>query len=241
MDDLANKTAVITGGGSGVGRAIALALAEQKVNICLIGRRLKLLDIVAADARRFGVGASCFSADLADDAAILDVLAKLTANTETVDILIHSAAYIERAGIDSAPAELLDQHYSVNLRAPYILTRALLPTLRSYKGDIVFVNSSGGIMAKPLFAPYDSTKHALKGLADSLRGEVNADGVRVLSIYLGRTASEMQARLHAEQGTTYQPHLLLQPEAIAAAVLCALRLPRTAEITDLHIRPAIKS
>lgn len=241
MDPLANKTAVITGGGSGVGKAIALALAAEKVNICLIGRRLNLLENVAAEARCLGGKASCFSADVADDSALGDVAGKLASGTNQVDILIHCAAHIERAGIESAPPEILDRHYRVNLRAPYALTRALLPALRSRKGDIVFVNSSGGITAKPLFAPYDSTKHALKGLADSLRGEVNPDGVRVLSIFLGRTASEMQAKLYAEQGLPYQPNLLIQPEDIAAAVLCSLRLPRTAEITDLHIRPAIKS
>lgn len=241
MDDFLKKTAIITGGGSGVGRAIALALAAQKVNICLIGRRLKMLEIVGAEAQRFGGRASCFSGDLTSDWELLDVIGRLTADTDGADILVHSAGIIERACVDSAPPESLDRHYRVNVRAPYALTRALLPMLRSRKGDIVFINSSSGITAKPLFASYCATKHALKGMADSLRGEVSSDGVRVLSVYLGRTASEMQARLHAEEGAPYRPDLLLQPEDIASVVLGALRLPRTAEVTDIHIRPAIKS
>ena len=86
------------------------------------------------------------------------------------------------------------------------MTGALLPMLRSHKGDVVFINSSSGTTAKSFFVSYDATKHALKALADSLRGEVNSDGVRVLSVYLGRTAGEM---LHAEEGAPYRPHLLL--------------------------------
>jgi NAD(P)-dependent dehydrogenase (short-subunit alcohol dehydrogenase family) len=239
MDVLSKKTAVITGGGSGVGKAIALALAAQKVNTCLIGRRLKLLESVAAEARRIGARASCFSVDLASESELLDVIGKLT--TDAVDILVHSAAIVECAGVDSAPPESLDRHYRVNVRAPYVLTRALLPMLRSRKGDIVFINSSLGIAAKPRFVSYGSTKHALKGMADSLRDEINADGVRVLSIYLGRTAGDMQAKLHAEEGKPYRPDLLLQPEDVASVVLGVLRLPRTAEVTDINIRPAIKS
>lgn len=241
MDDFSNQTAVITGGGSGVGKAIALTLAAQRVTICLIGRRLKTLEFVAAEARSFGGRAYCFSADLACDSELLDVVSRLMADVGQVDILVHSAGVIERASIDRAPPEILDRHFRVNVRAPYALTRALLPMLRSRKGDIVFINSSSGITAKPLFASYGSTKHALKGMADSLRGEINSDGVRVISVYLGRTAGDMQARLHVEEGAPYRPDLLLQPEDIASMVLGALRLPRTAEVTDIHIRPAIKS
>ncbi len=108
-------------------------------------------------------------------------------------------------------------------------------------GEVVFINSSSGIVAKPMSAQYDSTKHALKAIADSLRGEVNAHHVRVLSVYLGRTASEMLERIHRMEGKPYRPELLLQPEDIASVMLNALSLPRTAEVTDVHIRPMLKT
>jgi NADP-dependent 3-hydroxy acid dehydrogenase YdfG len=95
-------------------------------------------------------------------------------------------------------------------------------------------------MAKPQFAQYDSTKHALRALADSLRAELNSEGIRALSVYLGRAATEMQARLHEEDRKAYRPELLLQPD-VASIVLTALSLPRTAELTDIHIRPLIKT
>jgi NADP-dependent 3-hydroxy acid dehydrogenase YdfG len=88
--------------------------------------------------------------------------------------------------------------------------------------------------------PYAATKHALKAFADSFREEVNAEGLRVLSVYLGRTASPMQARIHALEGKAYHPEYLLQPSDVAAVVLNALCLPRTAEVTDISLRPLRK-
>jgi len=90
-------------------------------------------------------------------------------------------------------------------------------------------------------AQYDSTKHALKAIADSLRAEINVHGVRALSVYLGRTASEMQERICQMERKTYRPELLLQPADVASVIVNALSLPRTAEVTDISIRPMIKS
>jgi NAD(P)-dependent dehydrogenase (short-subunit alcohol dehydrogenase family) len=133
-----------------------------------------------------------------------------------------------------------DGQYRTNVRAPYVLTQALLPMLRSRQGQIVFINSSVGLNARAGVGQYAATKHALKALADSLREEVNAASVRVLSVFLGRTASPMQAGIHAAEGKAYHPERLLQPQDVAAVVLNALSLPRTAEVTDISIRPFMK-
>jgi NADP-dependent 3-hydroxy acid dehydrogenase YdfG len=85
-----------------------------------------------------------------------------------------------------------------------------------------------------------TTQHALKALADSLREEVNAEGLRVLSVFLGRTATPMRMAIHRMENRTYHPESLLQPEDVAAVVMIALSLPRTAEVTDIHIRPLSK-
>ena len=157
-----------------------------------------------------------------------------------VDILIQNAAMYARGSIEEADVSDFDKQYQTNVRAPYVLTQALLPMLKSRRGQVVFINSSSGITARPLSAQYDATKHALKAIADSLRGEVNVHGVRVLSVYLGRTASEMQQRLSEMEGKPYTPETLLQPEDVASVVVNALSLPRTAEVTDIWIRPAMK-
>jgi NADP-dependent 3-hydroxy acid dehydrogenase YdfG len=105
---------------------------------------------------------------------------------------------------------------------------------------VVFINSSDGLSARGQVGPYSATKHALKALADSFREEVNTEGLRVLSVYLGRTASPMQERIHAAEGKAYHPEYLVQPSDVGTMVLNALCLPRTAEVTDISIRPLRK-
>ena len=241
MGVFAGQTAIITGGGSGVGAAVALALAAAGANIHLIGRRLETLESVAVRARGLGSDAICYSTDLADNAGQLELVYRLTCDLRQVDILIQNAATFSAGPIERGSLAEFDAQYKTNVRAPYVLTQALLPMLKTRPGQVVFVNSSSGIVAKPMSAQYDSTKHALKALADSLRGEVNPYGIRVLTVYLGRTATDMQERIHRTQGKSYQPELLLQPADVASVILHALSLPRTAEVTDIHIRPMIKT
>ena len=84
---------------------------------------------------------------------------------------------------------------------------------------------------------YASSKFALHALADCLRQEVNGDGIRVLSIFPGRTASKMQEEVHLMEQRAYDPESLIQARDIAEIVVKSLELPATAEVTDIHIRP----
>jgi len=123
-----------------------------------------------------------------------------------------------------------------------MLTQQLLPLLAAAHGQVVFINSSVGLTAKrPEIGQYAATKHALRAIADCLREEVNSNGIRVLTVYLGRTATPMQEVLHRLEGVPYNPEALLQPEDVASVVVHALMLPRTAEVTDISIRPMRKS
>lgn len=241
LSGLEGGTAVVTGGGSGVGAAIALALAEAGMNLCLVGRRLEPLEAIAGRARKLGVAATCCQGDLASDQGQREVAARLAGDLASIDVLVHSAGAYVAAAVEAAGGADFDVQFQTNVRAPFVLTQALLPTLKARRGQVVFINSSSGVRAKPNSAQYDATKHALKALADAFREEVNASGIRVLSVYPGRTASPMQAQIHSDEGLDYHPELLLQPEDVAAAVLNALALPRTAEVTDIHIRPMVKS
>jgi NADP-dependent 3-hydroxy acid dehydrogenase YdfG len=240
VSTIENQIAIITGGGTGVGAALALALARAGVNVHLVGRRLDMLQSVAATARSFGSNATCYSADLASSSAQLELVQQLARDVPHVDILIQSAGAYVASPIERASLADFDRQYQTNVRAPYVLTQSLLPMLKMQRGQVVFINSSSGNVAKPTSAQYDSTKHALRAIADSLRAEVNTHGVRVLSVFLGRTASEMQEKIHQIEGRPYRPELLVQPEDVASVILNALCLPRTAEVTDIHIRPMKK-
>ena len=155
-----------------------------------------------------------------------------------LDILVHSAGMFHQDPMAQACVDDLDQQYAINVRAPYVLSKRLLPLLTASRGQIVFINSSVGLsVRRPEVGQYAATKHALKAVADSLREEVNQKGARVLTVYLGRTATPMQRTIFREEGKVYRPEELLQPSDIASVVVNALSLPPTAEVTDISIRP----
>ena len=234
---LRGQTCVVTGASSGIGRAIALALASAGGTVLAVARRQRELEAVAT-----GVGQlEAHVADLVVDEQVDDLAATVLGRHGGVDILVHSAGTFSPGRLETASVDDLDGQYAANVRAPYVLTQALLPALRANRGQIVFINSTAGLTASANVAQYAATKHALRAIADSLRDEVNREGIRVVSVYPGRTATPLQARLHALEGKDYLPDRLAQPEDVASVVLSALTLPRSAEVTDVMVRPMLKS
>lgn len=236
---LHGRVAVVTGASSGIGRAIAVALAREGAHLHLVGRSSVALSETVAAAGVHGQ-TNELRADLtveSDVNQITDTLLRLA----RIDILVHSAGIIRQQRMEDASIEDFDVQYLTNVRAPYLLTTRLIPVLTAACGQVVFINSTTGLSAaRADVGQYAATKHALRAVADSLREELNPRGVRVLSLYLGRTAGPMQERLFREGGMVYRPETLLQPEDVASVVLHALRLAKTAEITDLTIRPMMK-
>jgi NAD(P)-dependent dehydrogenase (short-subunit alcohol dehydrogenase family) len=235
MGTLANQIALVTGASSGIGRAIAVALAAAGARVGLVARDAGAL---AEVAREIGGGAFVLPCDLADDEQIGGLPDRIVAQAGPVDILVHSAAVYFQKPLETAPVEEFDLQYRINLRAPYLLTQKLLRQLKERRGQVVFINSSTGVNARPTVTQYAAVKHGLKGLADALRMEVVSAGVRVISLYPGQTATPMQEHRHALENKAYQPEKLIQPVDVAAALVTAIAMPRNAVITDLHIRPA---
>jgi NADP-dependent 3-hydroxy acid dehydrogenase YdfG len=241
MRFFAEQIAVVTGASAGIGRAVALELATAGASVWLLARRADVLGEVAAEARAAGGCAQPFPLDLGRDEDLARFHGELRARGAELDILVHSAGMHALGPVAEAPVAELDAQYRANVRAPYSLTQLLLPMLRARQGQVVFVNSSVGLQARAQVGPFAATQHALRALADALRDEVNADGVRVLSVYPGRTATPRQAAIHAKEGKPYHPERLMQPEDVAAVVVHALTIKRTAEVTDISIRPMQKS
>jgi NADP-dependent 3-hydroxy acid dehydrogenase YdfG len=237
--ELEGRTCVVTGASSGIGRAIAVALSSAGATVCAVARRRGELEVTANRAN----GAGCFAlyeADLVADDELEGLSEALLAREGGLDILVHGAGTISLGDLETASVRDLDRQYAANVRAPYLLTQALLPALRASEGQIVFINSTVGLAARANVAQYAATKHALKAIADSLREEINPHGVRVVSVYPGRTATPRQAKIHAIEGKPYPPERLMQPEDVASVVLNALTLPRSTELTDVKVRPMLK-
>lgn len=233
--------AIVTGASSGIGRAIALAIAQGGGSVCISGRDAERLEDVAAAARRTARTVVAYRADLTEDAAVDGLRERVLRELPGFNVLVICSGAFAKGTIQATPVEELDVLLRTNIRTPYALIRAFLPALLSARGQIVFVNSSQGLRAGAASGPYAATQHALKALADSLREEVNEAGVRILSVYPGRTATPRIERLHKLEGRSYQPDLLMQPEDVAEVIVGSLLLPRTAEMTNVEIRPFIKS
>jgi short-subunit dehydrogenase len=225
-----NKRALVTGASSGIGQAIAVALAAEGVQIHAVARSWpKPVE-----------GWQLHNADFTVEADVKRLAAEISAEKSPLDLLIHCAGALEFGAVADFSIAKLDYLYQVNLRAPFLLTQLLQAELVQSKGQIVFINSSAATAPNMALAGYSSTKSALKSIADCLRLEVNSSGVRVMSVYPGKTASAMQQRAHELSGKPYDAASLMQPQDVAQMVLSALALPATAEMTDLHIRPMKK-
>ncbi|MFL5306449.1 MAG: SDR family NAD(P)-dependent oxidoreductase [Polyangia bacterium] len=235
------KVALVTGAGSGIGRAVATTLATEGAHVHLVGRTKSKLEATAGEFPQGAAAPGIWPLDLNIDASLEQLRSSLLAQVQNLDVLVLAAGELVQGTIAEMPVDVFDRLWASNVRSVYVLVQKLLPLVTACQGQIVFVNSSAGLGARPNGGQYAATKHALKALADALRAEVNAQGVRVLSIYPGRTATPRMERLYADGGQAYRPEVLLQATDVAATVADALSLPRTAEVTDLSIRPLAKS
>jgi NADP-dependent 3-hydroxy acid dehydrogenase YdfG len=238
---LKNTVAVVTGASTGIGRAIAVALANAGAEVCLVARRRDPLEELAARVRNGGGRARVYPSDWTRDEDVQALAQAIHHDCGRADVLVICGGTMFHNMLEQAPLDQLDQQYRSNFRGPYALIQLLLPLLRKQQGQIVFVNSSVALRPPAALGQYSAMQAGLRAVADSLRDEVNGSGVRVLSVYLGRTATERMAAVFQREGRPYRPELLIQPEDVAAMVTCALTLPRSAEVTDISIRPMAKS
>lgn len=229
-------THVVTGASAGIGAAIAALLAGTGRPVVAVGRNPEALESART---AFPDQIEPHITDLADDTG-LDGLAD-SLQDRPVGALIHCAGAHHQGTMTETGVEVLDELYRINVRAPYRLTQRLVPSLAACQGDVVFINSSAGLHARANAAAYSATKFALRALTDALREEVNELGIRVQSVFPGRTATPCTERIFAQEERGYDPSKLLQPNDVAKAILSIITAPRHAEITDVHLRPREKS
>ena len=222
-------THLVTGAGSGIGAAVARALHERGDELVLLARNAERAAYLSEQLP----GARTLVADLAD----IDAVEQLTGLPERLDSLLNVAGILELEPLAQLTTAHLRDQLDVNLVAPAVLTRACLPALRAARGTVVFVNSGAGVSAGPTWSAYGASKYGLRGVADALRAEEAESGVRVTSVFVSRTATPMQEKVHAQEGRSYDPAQWLRPEVVAATLLHVLDQPVDTAIPELTIRP----
>jgi NAD(P)-dependent dehydrogenase (short-subunit alcohol dehydrogenase family) len=223
---------LVTGGGSGIGSAVARRLLERGDEVWLLARD-------AARGRELAAlhpGARTLVGDLAEPHRLSWALGH-QAPPDRLDALLHIAGTVDLGLVGDLTPKVWQHTLAVNLMGPAELTRLLLPQLRLSRGHVVFVNSTSGLSVSAEWSAYGASKSGLRALADALRAEEHAAGVRVTSVYPSRTATPMQQKVHQQEGRPYDPARWIAPDSVATTVLAALDLPADAEVTDLTIRP----
>ncbi|WP_210440421.1 SDR family oxidoreductase [Nocardioides xinjiangensis] len=223
---------VLTGAGSGIGLALAHRLADRGDELVLLAR---------SDARARELAASfpqaqLLVADLADPGTLNGIGRQVDG---AVDTLLHVAGVVDLGPVERLRLAAWEEQVTVNLTAPAVLTRELLPHVRRSRGSIVFVNSSAGLTASAGWSAYAASKFGLRALADALRAEEVDNGVRVSTVYPSRTATPMQEKVHEQEGRTYDSSRWISADTVVDTILHVVDLPADATIPDVTVRPVV--
>lgn len=196
---LKGRTALVTGGGRGIGRAIALALGRAGAAVVLTGRSESALRSVVVELGDAGAPeAACCAFDVADPAAVVAALDRIRAKRPPVDILVNNAGVAESEPLARTDLALWQLHLAVNATAPYLFMRALLPGMLERRwGRVINIASTVGLAGAPYIAAYSASKHALVGLTRSVAAEIAGRGVTVNAVCPGYVATDLASRAAA--------------------------------------------
>jgi 3-oxoacyl-[acyl-carrier protein] reductase len=233
MNKLKDKIALITGAGKGIGKAVAIALAKEGVNVILLARTQSDLDEVATAVNALGVKSLVLTADVADINSVNSAVEKALAEFKTIDILINSAgiaAFGKFLELEPAAWERIIQ---VNVMGTYYVTRAVLPNMiEKQAGDIINISSTAGLNGNALTSAYSASKFAVLGLTDSLMQEVRKHNIRVTALTPSTVATDMAKELNLTDGN---PEKVMQSEDMAELIIAQLKLNRRVFIKNSSI------
>ena len=228
--NLKGKNAIITGGGSGLGKAVAIALANEGVNIGITGRNEENLKNTIEEIKKLGVNAaySVFSID--DETAVKIGIDALVKDLNGVDILINNAGIGNFGTLEQMPSETWEQVIKTNLFGVYYAAQAVHPYLKEKgEGDIVNVASTAGLKGGANMSAYAASKAAVVSLSKSMMAEWRKENIRVITLTPSTIASDMSIQGGLTDGN---PEKVLQPEDFAEWVRDILKMNRRALIAN---------
>jgi NADP-dependent 3-hydroxy acid dehydrogenase YdfG len=232
------KIAIITGAGSGVGRACAIRLVKEGWSVALVGRRENVLRETASllgDPSR----AMVITCDIADPAAVMKMTADVLDRFGEVGVLVHAAGTnVPKRSWETLTIEDYRQVIDTNLNGAFYCVRALLPAMRKKGGGtIVLIVSDAGIIANAKAgAAYVASKFAERGLAQSINAEERANGIRACAICPGDINTPILEKRPTPPSADAREKML-QPEDVAECVMLAINLPSRAIVEELVVRP----
>jgi short-subunit dehydrogenase len=191
-----HKRALVTGGGTGIGRGIALALARRGFVLGLAGRRTDVLASTAAEITASGGEATALPVDLAEPQAGIELIERARfALDGRLDLLVNNAGVMLPGRFEHFSPQLLQQSLQVNLAAPMLLTQAALPDLKAARGSLILISSQVALLPLPYTAFYSASKAALRSFGAALRYELEESGIHLLLAYPPATDTAMTRSL----------------------------------------------
>ncbi|WP_316755208.1 3-ketoacyl-ACP reductase [Pedobacter aquatilis] len=230
MENIAGKNALITGAGKGIGKAIAIALAKEGVNVGLLARTQSDLDKLALELKEFGVKISTVTADVSDINSINVAVEKVQSDLGFIDILINNAGIGKFAKFLELEPNAWEEIIKINLLGPYYVTRAVVPQMiQNQTGDIINISSSSALSPAAVTSAYSASKAGLIAMSTSLMQEMRKHNIRVTSLTPSTTATDMAIELKLTDGN---PDKVMQPEDLAELIVSQLKLSRRVFVKD---------
>jgi len=237
--NLTGKVGVVTGAGSGVGRATAIAMAECGVSVALIGRTEATLRETAASIESIGGRAQIVVADIGDEIAVQAAIAGILEAFGGIDILICAAGVGLYGKIEDYSLSDWNETISTNLTGAFLLCREVVPSMREGGGgSIIAVGSGAGKQGYANLAAYSASKFGLIGLMESLAAEVGQDRIKVSTVLPGSILTEFASRrLEEKRKQRDEGRKYLEPEDVAGAILNLLSQSERAWTQELNLWP----
>jgi NADP-dependent 3-hydroxy acid dehydrogenase YdfG len=242
---LTGKVALVTGASSGIGEAIAIALAQAGVTIALVARRA---DRLAALAQRIDSMGSGKALALAADMSVADEAQKVVEQTVSrlgkLDILINSAGVIQAGGVENCDLEEYRSVFDINLFATLYTSKAAIPHMLAGGGDIITISSLVARKGGPFTNAYAASKHAVNSMTDAMRQELGGRNIRVSILMPGATKTEVAENISDPKfRDAIRAHVgkegAVLPSEVGDTVVFMLSLPRRVNISEISIRPTI--
>lgn len=233
MESLKGKVALVTGAGKGIGKAIALALAAEGVNVGLMARTESDVKNVAAEANARGVKTSYATADVSNRSEVETAVKKIETELGKIDILINNAGTATFGNFLELEPEVWENQIRVNVFGVYYTTRAVLPQMIERKtGDIVNISSTAGKSGSAVTSAYAASKFAVFGLSESLMQEVRKHNIRVTALAPSTVVTELAHSANLIKG---DPEKVMHPEDFAELVIAQLKLNRRVFVKEASI------